>query len=140
LLVANQKGAWFEAMARLVEDAALRKRIQEQACQYARQHYNQEKFCAVWLEQIRAVLAKKSAAQTVLVERDSLEGQNGLARMIQSVERLSGLFGKVAAHLARRTWRFIRSIKRRGVRQTFDIARWTLNDLSILFWNRSEYG
>src|SRR5207244_7226956 len=39
ILVSAESGTWFKALSRLVEDAALRERIQEQAFLYARDHY-----------------------------------------------------------------------------------------------------
>ncbi len=62
LLVGPQEEAWFEAMARLVEDVPLRERIQDQAHAYAQQHYSQENMQSDWLIHIEQVLADKPAA------------------------------------------------------------------------------
>lgn len=57
LLVKPDESAWFEAIARLIEDTALRENIQRQAKLFARQHYNQEQMQADWLAHIQQVLA-----------------------------------------------------------------------------------
>ena len=56
LLVANDAESWHDAIVRLIEDESLRTRIQRQARQYVREHYAQEKFERLFLEQIRGVL------------------------------------------------------------------------------------
>ena len=44
LLVANDADSWHDAIERLIEDEALRTRIQRQAWRYVHEHYAQEKF------------------------------------------------------------------------------------------------
>src|SRR6185503_1198657 len=62
LLVGPDENAWFEAIARLIEDTSLRERIQQQAQTYVRQHYNPERMQADWLAHIQQVLAERPAA------------------------------------------------------------------------------
>ena len=57
LLVANDTDHWHDAIERLIEDEALRTRIQQQARRYVREHYSQEKFEQLFLEQLREVLS-----------------------------------------------------------------------------------
>ncbi len=56
LLVSGERGSWFGAVSRLVEDAALRRGIQEEAFRFARERYRLEKTSAVWLAHIEEVL------------------------------------------------------------------------------------
>lgn len=127
LLVPNEKGKWYEALSRLIDDVNLRARIQDQAFQYARQNFSQEKFCAIWLQQIQDVLASKNATQVAAPMSSHLPNQGGedLARFTQAVK-----------YFFRLIWRFGYNLKTRGARQTFVMVRWILNDLNILFWKR----
>jgi glycosyltransferase involved in cell wall biosynthesis len=59
LLVDKRPGAWFEAVARLVEDADLRTRIQVLARSDVRSRHSQEETEAVWLEQLDKVWADR---------------------------------------------------------------------------------
>ena len=63
LLAANDADSWHDALVRLIEDETLRTRIQRQARQYVREHYAQEKFEQLFLEQIQAVLGTTAAAR-----------------------------------------------------------------------------
>jgi glycosyltransferase involved in cell wall biosynthesis len=56
LLVGFEPGAWSSALSRLVQDAALRQRVQRQAAAYVREHYRQAETEQVWLRQIHSVL------------------------------------------------------------------------------------
>lgn len=67
LLVPNTAEAWFHAIARLVEEPALRTSIQERAFSYVRAHYNLEKAQQEWLTQIHHALQLQRS-----VERGSL--------------------------------------------------------------------
>jgi len=105
----------------------LRTRIQEQAFQYVRQHYSQDEFCAIWLEQIRAVLAKKNLMSTIPLTPRGLSSR--------SAEELLS-FTQIVKFVFRLIWRFVYNLRTRGVRQAFGMARWILNDLTILFWRK----
>jgi hypothetical protein len=52
LLVKNRPGAWYDAMAELIENPDRRLRIQEQAHEYVRLHYSQEAFTELWRQHI----------------------------------------------------------------------------------------
>jgi glycosyltransferase involved in cell wall biosynthesis len=58
LLVPNTPGAWRAAVARLIDDASLRERIQAQAQEYVRQHYDPADFHAGWRRHLQAALAQ----------------------------------------------------------------------------------
>jgi glycosyltransferase involved in cell wall biosynthesis len=62
LLVGEESGAWFRAIARLVEDPHLRDRIRRQARAYARQHYSMEKMQADWMRDLEWVLSRRESA------------------------------------------------------------------------------
>ena len=57
LLVANEEDDWYSALRRLIDDAALREKIQRQAEDYSRKMYAKESFEETWLSQIQAVLS-----------------------------------------------------------------------------------
>ena len=62
LLVGTERGSWFKAISRLIEDGELRARIQAQSFEYARKHYSLAKTEGVWIDHIRTVLAPSPAS------------------------------------------------------------------------------
>ena len=62
LLVANDTEAWYRALRRLVDDANLRRQIQQRAREEIEEHYSQEKFEAVLLRQIEQLVGRTRAA------------------------------------------------------------------------------
>jgi hypothetical protein len=56
LLVKDNPDAWYVAMALLIEDPGLRRRIQDGAFKFVRANYSQEMFSDVWYQQIIHVL------------------------------------------------------------------------------------
>jgi glycosyltransferase involved in cell wall biosynthesis len=73
LLVGERKGAWFEAVARLIEDEPLREYIQKKARTYTRKHYSMEKMQADWMAQIEQVLLQKRFEPAVSTRTAKLE-------------------------------------------------------------------
>jgi len=57
LLVENTPEAWRDAIAQLIEDKALRERIQEEAYQYVTRVHSAQQFEEQWLAQIRRLVA-----------------------------------------------------------------------------------
>jgi glycosyltransferase involved in cell wall biosynthesis len=125
LRVPNERGAWFDALARLIRDADLRARIQNQAQMFARAHYDQEKFARVWLEQINAVKMQSP-------RQASVPGASVAAREHAWI--------KLAMRVPRLAIRFAQSMRARGARRSLEMARWTLNDLSIFSWKWLGHG
>jgi glycosyltransferase involved in cell wall biosynthesis len=125
LRVPNERGAWFDALARLIRDADLRARIQNQAQTFAREQYDQEKFARVWLEQINAVKMQSPRLTSV-------PGA--------SVAPRDHAWSKLAMRVPRLAIRFAQSIRARGARRSLEMARWTLNDLSIFSWRWLGHG
>jgi glycosyltransferase involved in cell wall biosynthesis len=122
LLVPNEPAAWFDALARLVRERDLRERIQNQAQVFAREHYDLEKFANEWLEQIKAVMV-----QTPHPVKSILDSHRNPAEHGNPIWRL-------AARVPRLILRFAQSIRTRGARRSLEMARWTLNDFSVLGW------
>ena len=56
LLVKNDPNAWYKAISLLIENSRLRTQIQEQAFEFVRQNYSQQRFTELWQQQIRQVL------------------------------------------------------------------------------------
>ena len=65
LLVANDAEAWYRALRQLVDDADLRRKIQQQARVEIEEHYSQEKFEAVFLRQIEQLVGSARPQRTV---------------------------------------------------------------------------
>ena len=62
LLVSHRPEAWFKAISHLIENPALREGIQEQACQFVREHYRLEDASTTWLSHLQEVARKHSAS------------------------------------------------------------------------------
>jgi hypothetical protein len=56
LLVDNQPDAWYAALSRLIDDAALRRQISSQAREKVSELYSEERFEQQWWDQIQSVL------------------------------------------------------------------------------------
>ena len=71
LLVANETGGWHDAIERLIVDESLRLGIQRRAREYVREHYAQEEFDGLFLEQIHALLSPGADLATVEMAKES---------------------------------------------------------------------
>jgi glycosyltransferase involved in cell wall biosynthesis len=58
LLVENQANAWYAAMAKLIEDAGLRRHISQMARKKVHELYSEERFEQQWWDQIWSVLSQ----------------------------------------------------------------------------------
>ncbi len=123
VLVENQPSAWYDALIRLIEDDKLRRRIQIQAQTYARTQYDLEKFSNDWLSHINAVLAQ-TVRQTVVTSVNFVSPAHSRHPGIQ--------------HLVQLAIRFIQRLWANGFGPALEMARWRLNDLSLLWWNRQH--
>ncbi|MEA4907964.1 MAG: glycosyltransferase [Anaerolineaceae bacterium] len=56
LLVENTTQDWYQAIASLIEDTALRQQIQQQAFADVHEHFSEEQFDETWLQMIHQVL------------------------------------------------------------------------------------
>ncbi len=123
LLVANDAGQWHDAIVRLIDDETLRTRIQRHARQYVREHYAQEKFEGLFLEQIREVLGRPAASRP-LRRRESAAatGQPPAA----------GFLRRLAAEVRRS----LATLRRVGPRQAWTALRWMVNDRCLAAWLR----
>lgn len=121
VLVENRSDAWYDALIRLIEAADWRRRIQMQAQVYARAHYDLEKFSGDWLSHINSVLAQPV--------------RRGAVTSIQSVPATSPA-GWGMRRLMQLAIRFVQRLGTNGLGTAVEMARWRLNDLSILWWNR----
>ena len=98
LLVGPEEGAWFEAAARLIEDASLRSYIRKKARTYAKKRYNMEKTQCDWLAHIELVLAshrplfKSTTASGSLDEPDWKQLFPGIRIIATSVGMVSQVF------------------------------------------------
>ncbi len=123
LLVANDADRWHDAIERLIEDEALRTLIQQQARQYVREHYSQEKFEQLFLEQLHEVLSVSSGPVPV-------PGASSLVARTPSAA--PGLFRRLSDQ-ARRS---LGTLRRLGPRQAWTALRWFVNDRCFAAWLR----
>ncbi len=121
--MANDAGQWHDAIVRLIDDETLRTRIQRHARQYVREHYAQEKFEGLFLEQIREVLGRPAASRP-LRRRESAAatGQPPAA----------GFLRRLAAEVRRS----LATLRRVGPRQAWTALRWMVNDRCLAAWLR----
>ena len=104
LLVEETDTAWFEAVTRLVVDHDLRARIQQNAREYARVHFNETRTDGEWLEQIERLAGKK---ESTVVAGHSAGG----------AKPWTTAFG-LAAHAGRMSAKAMPMLWRNGVRDT----------------------
>ncbi len=124
VLVDNDTEAWHAGLTTLIQDGARRRAMQNQARQYARAHYDLEKTCAVWLEQLQTACAARQVPKQysiVLPDRAAPIQNHNLMRVLLRLGQL-GL-------------RFTRRARTLGLRAAWDMARWSLHDLSLWAWN-----
>ncbi len=98
LLVANDADAWYRALRQLVDDANLRKKIQQQARAEIEEYYSQETFEAVFLRQIEQLVGSVQPQRTI--EIHAVDGQPQKPRIV----RLVGLIPQVIGYLRRNGW------------------------------------
>jgi hypothetical protein len=102
LIVSNAAGSWFAAIARLIEDASLRQRIQRQAFAYVRAHYGVEHMQATWLAQIHEVINRA---------RHSSEGVGGGGTALVAAQSAERPPPPAATATARGNPRFLRILR-----------------------------
>jgi len=120
LLVSAEPGAWFRALSRLIQDEALRARIQEQAFAYAREHYGLEQTQEVWLEHLREVIET--------ARRPGLMRTRDAAAVALAAERIPDKLIRAAG----RAIYLIQAMKRHGARATVNRIRRTWKDWRLL--------
>jgi hypothetical protein len=139
LLVSNDAQSWHDAIERLIEDAALRTRIQQEARQYVREHYAQEKFEQLFLEQIRDVLSTPAELPALAVPRAAspwnatrgcLSPASPAAETGPSTQ--PGFFRR----LGEQGMRSLGTLRQLGPRQGWTALRWFVNDRCLAAWLR----
>jgi glycosyltransferase involved in cell wall biosynthesis len=135
LLVANDATSWFDAIARLIEDDALRTRIQQAARHYVQEHYAQEKFEQVFLAQLRAVLS--TSISSLPRAKPGTAGSRNASP--------AGSLPPVAAPgIVRRLSDAVRepllALQRVGFRQAWTALRWFLSDRCLAARLRWQLG
>jgi glycosyltransferase involved in cell wall biosynthesis len=116
LLVANEPGAWYAAMVRLIEDRDLRKRIQDQARETVRRRYAPEDFQAKWLAHIRQLLDEAPRPASAAAGPPPLESR----------ER------PPLVRLARQGWSLAERARRQGPAAAWHTFGWYWNNLWTL--------
>ncbi|MEI8375673.1 MAG: glycosyltransferase [Planctomycetota bacterium] len=86
LLVANDAEAWYRALRQLVDDANLRKKIQQQARLEIENHYSQEIFESVFLRQIEQLVGRVRPQRIIETHAvDARLRQPRLARLVRLI-------------------------------------------------------
>lgn len=131
LLVRNERGAWFDAIRRLIEDDELRTGIQVRAHAYARARFGMEQFCEVWYGQIVGVLA---AAPTVTAPVGlAVPGRDSeAADHTPAPSRLSSRVGELASRALKLAAGFSQYLARNGPAATWAAMRRAWGDVSLL--------
>lgn len=93
LLVSGERGSWFEAVSRLIEDAGLRRSIQEEAFRFARRRYRPEQAQALWLAHINEALEGAPRGETAAAVS---AGQGVAPRRTAGARSLASLVGRTA--------------------------------------------
>jgi glycosyltransferase involved in cell wall biosynthesis len=127
LLARGGDDAWSGAMARLIEDADLRTRIQRDARAYALEHYNERRTDADWMAAITPLAARRA--------RDARRS----APHAPGRERVGGHPVAIALGLVRQACRLAaktpRVIRRHGASDAFGRAwRYLLSFRQMLAW------
>jgi len=117
MLVAQEPGAWYAALSRLIDDGSLRAKIQAQAYAAARARYGLEQMNAVWLEQIRALAGKTAVTTAPLVPRASRSDRAPAGSAVRAFRRAIYLLG---------------AMRRYGLRATVNRIRRTAKDWRLL--------
>lgn len=116
LLVSTEKGAWYEAIKKLINDPARRKRIQEEARILVEWEYAMDTFALLLLDDINRVLAihldrnkaKKYSDQNKIVVNDRASISRNLIQLIEVL-----LYG---------AQKVLRSIQNNGLRLSIRLA------------------
>ncbi len=143
LLVANDASAWYDAMERLIEDESLRMRIRRQARQYVAEHYAQEKFEQLFLEQLHEVLSRPAGqaapvAEAAVPGRPWRETRTSCPCRVESSASgaKSAALPRRRARLGDRARRSLGTLHQLGPRQAWTALRWFVNDRCLAAWLR----
>jgi hypothetical protein len=108
MLVANMDQVWYDALVKLVDGAALREKIKEQADDYVRQHHSQEEFQQSWMRQIEMVIERGVEPDLISYSTDgrSCINKDSQDRMIRDsigsmLSWVIAKIGRVFIHLKR---------------------------------------
>jgi glycosyltransferase involved in cell wall biosynthesis len=127
LLVANTPDAWCDAVMRLIEDRALRERIQEQALAYVQARYSSEKTEQQWLLRLTQVVENRQMETNDTAHSSLISAPAGLEpfaispRRHQQESRL-----RLLRNLWRRVLGFVRGVQEGGIQVARRKILWTL--------------
>jgi hypothetical protein len=95
LLVPNTTAGWYQALRRLVDDASLRRTIQQQARAVVEAHYSQERFESLFLEQIQRLVDNRPPSRDVMIDSANI------GPPAPPMGQLAGLVPQAIGHLRR---------------------------------------
>ena len=127
LLVSNSAESWRNAIARLIEDHDLRRKIQRQAQDYVRGHYSQGEFERVWWDQIQQVLAGRGTHSVAALPQAGISGSPS-----GKVEDRNWQEQTILDHLTTKVRNFVVHFKNDGLRFSLHLFRERLHDFLMV--------
>jgi glycosyltransferase involved in cell wall biosynthesis len=88
LLVQDDPDAWYAAMALLIENHALRRRIQVGALKFVRANYSQEMFSTLWYQQIVGILRNPQRGKISTRAVEKLIADHAGASIVTTIARI----------------------------------------------------
>jgi glycosyltransferase involved in cell wall biosynthesis len=132
LLVNNEPEAWYEAMARLIEDAGLRNQIRDGAERYVRQHYSPEAFEQLWWQHIQQVLPGAGAHVAIRTMDVGRLASTSRQPSGSGQQTNAGPDRAPVVRLALQAWGLIERLRRRGWAATWHTLGWYWNNVWAL--------
>jgi glycosyltransferase involved in cell wall biosynthesis len=134
LLVSDRRGAWFDAVSRLVKDPDLRHVIQDRAQEYARAHYDLQLVQEIWGSQLQAVMLNGAGRSRSLAARDNggSAGVPGDCQVAPDVTNGMPVAKQAWARWANRARKVIDAFRQNGLPGALDRIRPSLHSLSML--------
>ena len=120
LLVPNEPDAWYRALRQLVDDAALRTKIQQQARESVEENYSQETFETMFLGQIERLVGRSVPRRATRI--DAAHAAVPRPRMIR---RILGLIPQAVSH-----------VRRHGLARGLNTLRWMGSSAVSMAWLR----
>jgi hypothetical protein len=133
LLVANDPGAWYQAMRRLIEQRELRERIQAAARKHVEEHYSQDRFVELFWEQLQRARHRAAGAPAgEVARRAGRAGRDGWPARPPAFPAAHRMAGSLI--------RALRRLRQKGLGETWAALRRHCVDRRLLAQYRGRLG